>query len=200
MSVSVVNLSCIDYDNDGYGIGCVAGPDCDDTNPAVHPGATEICNGIDDNCDGQTDEGMSSNYIYYRDADSDGFGSDNASWHCSLTPLPGYSANSSDCDDADSFYNEICPDSMVKVIPLALGLLAGEREKTRSLLVIGKIDTVFDENTQVRWESSKIRVLSKSVLFKRFMFMKVAIDGADFDKGDYRTLIGTSEVKLTLVR
>ena len=51
-------LACIDADGDTYGVNCAAGPDCDDTNSAVHPGATEICNGIDDNCDGSTDEGF----------------------------------------------------------------------------------------------------------------------------------------------
>jgi hypothetical protein len=48
----------IDNDGDGYIGAC--GPDCDDTNSAINPGATEICNGIDDDCDGYNDE-------WYRD-------------------------------------------------------------------------------------------------------------------------------------
>jgi hypothetical protein len=44
---------CIDVDRDGYD-DC---SDCDDCNAAVHPGAPEVCNGIDDNCNGQIDEG-----------------------------------------------------------------------------------------------------------------------------------------------
>ncbi|MCD6499662.1 MAG: putative metal-binding motif-containing protein, partial [Deltaproteobacteria bacterium] len=47
-----------DLDHDGYGEGCPAGPDCRDDNNLVHPGVEEICNGVDDNCDGQTDEGV----------------------------------------------------------------------------------------------------------------------------------------------
>jgi hypothetical protein len=48
-----------DPDGDGYGDGpgC-AGPDCDDTNAAVHPDAFEACNGLDEDCDGNTDEGL----------------------------------------------------------------------------------------------------------------------------------------------
>jgi len=45
---------CIDGDRDGFD-NC---SDCDDCNPAVHPGAPEVCNGIDDNCNGAIDEGM----------------------------------------------------------------------------------------------------------------------------------------------
>ncbi len=43
--------ACVDEDGDGYGEGCLAGEDCDDTRPGVHPGAQEACsNGLDDDC------------------------------------------------------------------------------------------------------------------------------------------------------
>jgi hypothetical protein len=49
---------CTDADGDGFSPdGGACGPvDCDDTNPAVHPGAPEVCNGRDDNCNGVIDE------------------------------------------------------------------------------------------------------------------------------------------------
>ena len=43
-------------DGDGYVAVAQGGDDCDDDDPAVHPGATETCNGIDDDCDGFTDD------------------------------------------------------------------------------------------------------------------------------------------------
>ena len=46
--------------------------DCDDTRRSVHPGAAEICNGIDDDCDGLTDEDLT--VTIYADIDGDSFG------------------------------------------------------------------------------------------------------------------------------
>ena len=48
----------VDADGDGYGVDCPAGLDCNDEADYVHPGATEVCNYTDDNCDGQVDEGV----------------------------------------------------------------------------------------------------------------------------------------------
>ncbi|MBW2459488.1 MAG: putative metal-binding motif-containing protein, partial [Deltaproteobacteria bacterium] len=48
-----------DKDGDGYGTGCASGNDCDDSDAKVNPGATEVCDGKDNDCDGKTDEGVS---------------------------------------------------------------------------------------------------------------------------------------------
>ncbi|HXK20413.1 MAG TPA: putative metal-binding motif-containing protein [Polyangiaceae bacterium] len=51
-------LAALDVDNDGAGSAlCKAQPgtDCDDSNAAVHPGATEICDGLDNDCNGKAD-------------------------------------------------------------------------------------------------------------------------------------------------
>ena len=47
---------CWDLDGDGYGAVACGGMDCDDTAPGIFPGAEEICDGIDNDCDPATDE------------------------------------------------------------------------------------------------------------------------------------------------
>ena len=104
----------VDGDGDLYGAGpatsscspiagsvLVAG-DCDDINPAVNPGALESCNSIDDDCDGQTDEGVVFQ-DYYVDGDGDGFGAGAATSSCS--PITGSVTVAGDCNDAVSSIN-----------------------------------------------------------------------------------------------
>ncbi len=84
-----------DQDADGYDIT----QDCDDNNSSVYPGAAEICDGIDNNCNQQTDEGLAFS-IYYPDVDNDGFGDINAPLNSCLASAPaGFVTNSMDCLD-----------------------------------------------------------------------------------------------------
>jgi len=84
--------------------------DCDDTNGAINPGATEICNFIDDDCDGTTDDGITY-LVYYTDADLDNYGTGAGANYCT-DPGSSYALNDEDCDDADNAINpgatEIC--------------------------------------------------------------------------------------------
>jgi len=60
---------CVDLDNDGY----CRNVDCDDLNAGVNPGKNELCgNALDDNCDGNVDEGCLTGKSYYVDKDSIG--------------------------------------------------------------------------------------------------------------------------------
>ncbi len=106
------------YDNDGDNSGvtgnvkCLCGPsgkystqqggDCDDSNVNVRPGATEACNGMDDNCDGVTDPNDSQGCEpWYYDYDGDNFGT--ASSRCQCGPLGLYRATATgDCNDASA--------------------------------------------------------------------------------------------------
>jgi len=49
---------CTDLDNDGYGEGCLNGPDCDDGNPDRHSDKVEVCDGIDNDCNNIVDDGV----------------------------------------------------------------------------------------------------------------------------------------------
>jgi hypothetical protein len=71
--------------------------DCDDAAATTYPGATELCNGVDDDCDLTADEGVN----WYQDSDSDGLGNAAVSQNSCLPPA-GYVSNSLDCNDNSS--------------------------------------------------------------------------------------------------
>lgn len=121
----------LDQDGDGFGdslniqYACpsnqpnetvlVAG-DCAPTDPSIYPGAAEVCNGLDDDCNGSADEGIGINApansdTWFYDLDGDGYGNPNNTIQACVSPI-GTVDNSDDCNDANpSIYtgaNEYC--------------------------------------------------------------------------------------------
>ncbi|MFM7204695.1 MAG: MopE-related protein [Myxococcota bacterium] len=114
-----------DNDEDGYGRsdalseGCtvptgsvLVGGDCDDDNSKVYPDASEICDELDNNCNGDTDEGVQ--ILFYPDSDQDKYGDSRHPGVAACKGLTSTIANNLDCDDSrsDIFPNapELCDD------------------------------------------------------------------------------------------
>ncbi len=130
----------LDADHDGFGIedydyadvacdqpyGFVQGPDaetdpipfdCNDLDPSAYPGADEVCDGQDTNCNGEIDESSAVDALtWYYDGDADGFGDEDIIQLACYQPKQ-YLADSSDCDDSDSAIHpdadELCATSGV---------------------------------------------------------------------------------------
>jgi len=123
----------IDGDSDGVGSDTVGGTacavpsggaaergDCDDTEPAAAPGLVEVCDGVDNDCDGATDDldpdlDLSTATVWYVDEDGDGHGvSDDTIAACSVPD--GYAAGAADCDDSNDRVSpgaaEVCDDGV----------------------------------------------------------------------------------------
>jgi len=88
----------IDTDMDGSN----SSVDCDDNNPAIFPGNPEVCDGLDNNCDGMIDEGVM--MTFYPDNDLDGYGV-NAGAIAGCNLPAGFATNNLDCDDNNAAIN-----------------------------------------------------------------------------------------------
>ncbi|MCB9745318.1 MAG: putative metal-binding motif-containing protein [Alphaproteobacteria bacterium] len=87
-----------DEDGDGW----LADEDCDDQDPGVNPDSVEVCDGVDNNCDGVIDEGVTS--TWYADQDGDGYGDSEAATEACEAP-EGHVEADGDCDDGDAAYH-----------------------------------------------------------------------------------------------
>lgn len=115
----------LDSDADAYGsneftlVACEApagyspvGGDCNDRDANINPGELEICDGLDNNCNGEKDGATSADALsYYYDADKDGFGNASQSLQGCSAPA-GYVQNDEDCDDTNALVSpnatEVC--------------------------------------------------------------------------------------------
>ena len=89
------------------------GTDCDDANPDAHPGASEVCDGVDNDCDFDIDEDLIVRQ-YRRDEDEDGYGDRDGEALESCAPIDGLVDTTGDCDDDDPGVHpgveEVCND------------------------------------------------------------------------------------------
>lgn len=87
------------------------GSDCDDTDAQTYGGALEICDSLDNDCDSEVDEGVTSDRVWFSDGDNDGFGSLAATVAACARPT-GFAAAATDCDDGNSLVypggTEVC--------------------------------------------------------------------------------------------
>jgi hypothetical protein len=86
----------LDQDADGYR---PFDGDCNDEDDGIHPGSSEACDDIDNDCDGEVDEEVG--VTWYVDIDGDGYGSEEDTVYV-CDAVEGYSANADDCDDYDA--------------------------------------------------------------------------------------------------
>ena len=113
----------VDDDGDGYGhasrsiVACdqpsgyqADTSDCDDRSATIHPGATETCDGVDQDCDGVADDGAIDMGVWYTDADADGYGDATSSTTACSQPS-GTSADATDCDDANAAAHPGAPET-----------------------------------------------------------------------------------------
>jgi len=101
-----LNQTCAyEYEEFHDNSGTYVDVDCNDHDASIHPGVSEICDGVDQNCNFQVDEDLPK-FVYYQDKDSDGYGCNgsNADPCEAMTACEGpagYVNNYSDCDDND---------------------------------------------------------------------------------------------------
>lgn len=115
-----------DADADGFGVDdqqqracylppgswAAVGGDCDDLADKVYPRAVELCDGLDNDCNGAVDDSQLDGLWWYEDGDGDGFGkTDVTTKSCAAPPVGTWASTGGDCDDAAAAVHPGAPDT-----------------------------------------------------------------------------------------
>ncbi len=101
-----------DDDGDGYvDARCDIGTDCDDYDPDIHPTAPELCDGLDNDCDNEADDGTTE-IDWYPDVDGDGWGNASGMVIDQCEQPRGHVSRAGDCADSEPNVNPGVPDTV----------------------------------------------------------------------------------------
>ncbi len=184
-----------DLDGDGY----ASAEDCDDYDAQISPDATELCDGVDNNCDTFADEDTAADAVtVYTDADGDGYG-DAASTYTGCAPPEGSTTDDTDCDDADATVNPgvACDYVVTLAAPGASELtLLAETDTTVSIAGVGETSLIGGQPATValvagtwtaRADQPFLAVLSTSALGGDMVSKARGLDGAYLSSELYGT-------------
>lgn len=101
--VAVLMGACAPVDEDGDGFTIEDG-DCDDTDVNAFPRAVEVCDGVDQDCNGSVDDDASDVVTFYRDADGDSYGNEDDTEVACSAPA-GFVDRGGDCNDENAEAN-----------------------------------------------------------------------------------------------
>ncbi len=174
----------LDADGDGYGsadntteacsqfAGYVSdNSDCNDNSSSISPDAAEACNGIDDNCNGQIDDGLPE-YMYYRDADDDGYGDPVDSLTACEAP-EGYVSDNTDCNDNDPTVHDTCEPCVLKVFPHRISKVQCMLKPINWFILSSNEPDTFTRFTAVDWGTNAIETVLTYPLGKKHRFLFV---------------------------
>jgi len=154
----VVETPELDADGDGF----ISSEDCDDLDPHINAGATEVCDGLDNNCNGDIDEGVLN--TYYLDSDGDGFGNTELTIQA-CEPPQDYVVVAHDCDDSDSEKypgSETLCDDLKTALCSSGGHISGSSfQGTFCLSPVNLTSGGAAAGTDYIWQPSSIRILSE---------------------------------------
>ena len=148
--------------------------DCDDGNISIYPGALELCNGLDDNCNTLIDEGVQN--TYYQDADIDLYGNVLVTMLACTQPV-GYVLNSTDCDDGNAF-----------VYPGATEVCNGLDDNCNALINEGVLNTYYQDSDGDLYGNASVLTQACTVL------IGYTSDNSDCDDSNAAVNPGAAEV------